>query len=194
MATHKARLFTLITVTGFIIPNGLVLADPVEPPIETLVVSAEYYADLGSSTTLADGAVYYILVEGTYEHANDGQRADGEWNQISTPPSDWVEEEWEGDTEHDLLINNNEYDWWGSALSAPDPVLDYHTYAPHVFSDQHHTYWLPFVGKGDPIRFSIQDIQYNDNEGSLTVSIYVPEPATLSLLLLGGLLVSRGRR
>ena len=178
---------------GFVIPNGLVLALPVGPPIETLTVSAEYYANLASSTIFAKGETYYILAEGTYRHAYAGQRCDAEWKQVD-PGGNWIEQYYPGEYEHDLLINDTSYNWWGSALTAPNPVLDYQTYDPHVFSDQHHTYWLPFVGEGAPIRLSILDSCYDDNLGSLTVSIYTPEPATFSLLALGGLAIMRRRR
>ncbi len=112
------------------------------------------------SPPLVSGILYDIHVEGDYEHAYAGQRADAEWHQI------YADGEWEesaGDPTHDLLVDGVEYDWWGLAAGV---------YAPHQLSPDH-DYRLCYLGDGVPIQFNIYDVYYGDNSGELQVTISV---------------------
>jgi hypothetical protein len=144
--------------------------------IETLTVPADNGGGTWTSTTLEEGRLYWLFVEGTYQHASQGQRADGEWHQ-TYPNGEWGEEYPPPDPDpcqHDLMITDRDgwYDWWGSALADPDLEDDFGTFAPHTFSPGHR-YGLPYpcVAEG-PIRFWIFDNEYVDNSGGLTVRIW----------------------
>jgi len=82
------------------------------------------------------------------------------------------------------LIDLAPYDWMGTTDGVDFSV---HTYSPS------HVYKLYYEGTGSPLNFSISDTHYGDNSGSLTVTI-IPEPATLSVLALGGLALLRRSR
>jgi hypothetical protein len=76
-----------------------------------------------------------------------------------------------------LKVNDEFVDWQGTS--------DGENYFIHTFSPAH-VYRYDIVGSGEPVDFYIMDTYYGDNSGSLQVEV-VPEPATLSLLALGGL-------
>lgn len=57
-----------------------------------------------------------------------------------------------------------------------------------------HGYWLPIVGEGVPIQLSVSDTSCLGNSGALTVGIYIPEPTTLGLLLVGVVAALKRRR
>ena len=142
-----------------------------------------------TSPPLVSGVEYLIEASGTYS-GYPGVTEDAEWACIPWMyGGGWVEypdlDQGYPAAWADLLINSQGYDWMGTS----DGV----NFAPHVYSPSH-VYQLYFLGTGDPINLAVLDNNYSDNTGSLQVSIEpVPEPATLSLLALGGLLFL-GRR
>ncbi len=190
-------LAALITVLSGLM-SGMALADdyPIGPALETLAVPFTI-SGAHSTLELQDGVRYWLLAEGVVSAGHAGQQSDAEW--WSYPPgSPWEEEaDWSGYPPHsmDLIVDEIGYDWWGSGLTDPVPLDDFDTFAPHVFSPSH-KYWVPIWGDGTTIHLRIVDhpSHYHDNSGSLAVGIYTPEPATLSLLALGGLAMFRRRR
>ncbi len=178
-----------------LLSGGIAIAEsPIPPALETITVPADGTL-VQSSTVLEEGVEYWILSEGTYRFGYPGEHwADAEWAyDVYGGIWDWYEER-EDDSNLDLVINGEDRDWWGSPLDDPDPIVDFATFHPHVFSPSH-KYWTQVIGEGSPIPLHIADIYYPDNSGSLTASIYpVPEPATLSLLACAGLLAASRRR
>lgn len=169
---------------------GIVVLASVLPAFgEIITVPSTSAAGVNSSPLIA-GRPYIIESSGTwlrdpvnacdtefYTH----QTMQG-WAEVypwPTPSSDLL----------DLLIDNQTYDWLGTA---GDPTDMNAVWAPHTFSPSH-VYRLYYVGAGVPINLRISDDFYpGENSGSLTVKI--PEPATLSLLVLGSLAIVRRRR
>jgi hypothetical protein len=162
-------LTTLAAVMNNNLANAAMYPPPVSPILETIEVPATYYANVTTTTVLEENQLYYILAEGTYRHAFAGQRADAEWEILCCDSSGpWNFNQNPG---HDLLINNVELEWWGSDMTDPDVILDFKSFIPGVFSTSH-KYWLPYVGQGTALKMSVFDVQYGDNSGSLTASLY----------------------
>jgi len=188
----KRQLFSgIIAVIALIVLSEPALAVPVGGPLDAITVPATGGGTVSSSITLIEGIDYYILAKGVYVHdTNPWCQADAEWGE-NYPGQGWVESHSTPDP--DLILGGTEYDWMGSALSAPDPIVDYLTFAQHTYSPSH-MYWVHVVGKGTTLGLYIQDVDHGDNAGSLEVSIYAPEPATVLLLGLGGLGLLRRRK
>lgn len=106
------------------------------------------------------GVVYQINMQGTYTRAFAGQQADAEWYQEDLE-GPWVEEP--ADPNHDVVIDDLEYAWWG---------LDNGSWAPHQFSPTHE-YRVRYTGEGAAISLRIFDLYYGDNSGSLSATIDV---------------------
>jgi len=150
---------------------------------ETIVVPAN--GNTVYSSILLSGEQYEIRVEGTYKYGfNPTAFADGEWS-FDSANLVWIEVMPGLPTANqDLVINNTEFDWLGRS-STGDPFM-VHTFSPD------HVYILPWLGQNEPLALRIYDAYSGDNSGSLTVNI-VPEPATLGLLVLGGVTFLRRR-
>ena len=189
---------TLVATLGFVaVTVSSAVAGPVGPSVETLTVSSS--GDLTtSSMVLQNGVQYYLLAEGTYNIGNSPHWADAEW----ITPDNWVT--WDeiavgqpppiDGLLGDILVDGTAFDWRGHPLVDPDSIADFAEFLPHTYSPSHE-YWIGLVGTGEQIELAIYDTAHFDNEGSLTVSIFItPEPATVSLLALGGLLAIRRRR
>lgn len=195
-------LMALLTACwlGNVPSTALAEGRPIPPPLETVTVP---FTSGGADSTIAldDGVLYWLLAEGVTSAGHSGQENDAEWwRSPGVPPyPEWSEyADWTGypPNSMDLIMDGIGVDWRGSALLDPDPIEDFDTFAEHIFSPSH-KYWTPWVGDGTTIHFLIVDhpSHYHDNSGSLTVGIYqTPEPATLSLLALGGLAAMRRRR
>ncbi|HUW83072.1 MAG TPA: PEP-CTERM sorting domain-containing protein [Phycisphaerae bacterium] len=172
--------------------------------VETLEVSS-----LGAwpvdSQALATGQPYLFEASGTWNHNvyYDPQgrcQTDAEFAHHNWPdPGVWLWYELspnEGGTYerdlHDLIINGAAVHWLGSSDGVNWPA---HTFNPD------HVYRYEWLGEGAPVSFMIADHTpfgpdcYHDNLGSLTVRVYtVPEPATLCLLALGGVVALRRQK
>lgn len=146
------------------------------------------------TSPLDAGKSYLIVASGTWiastvEYANYGTLiCDAEWTLPGHDPNGpWVElyeTHQYSDDIHDITIDGEFVNWLGSSEGS--------TWEPHVFSANHlYRYYL--TGTGEAVHLAISDDYWPDNSGSLTVEI-VPEPATLSMLALGGLAMLRGRR
>ncbi len=170
-------------ISRIVVCAGLALS-VTEPGLADELLTLDSHGAPVSSSPLIAGHTYSIYVEGTYTHATAGQQADAEWKELD-PGQGWVEYDPDPLREpvHDVIIDEVGYDWSG---------LDGGSYLPHQFSPTHQ-YMLTYVGAGVPIELRIYDTQYSDNSGSLTVTI-VPEPATISVLALGGLTLLRRSR
>ncbi|MGA2322793.1 MAG: PEP-CTERM sorting domain-containing protein [Sedimentisphaerales bacterium] len=176
------------TLCKVLFKTGLLLAILLfvgEAAAENLIVPAS--GTTVTSSVLEAGKEYQIRAEGTYIYSWANLPADAEWH-LRYGATNWEEDYWDSGSgiyhysELDLLVNNTEYDWLGTT--------DGTNFAPHTYSPLH-TYMIDsFVGTGQAISFRIQDIDASDNSGYLNVSI-TPEPATLFLLTLGGLLLRR---
>lgn len=130
-----------------------------------------------STTTLVNGQLYRLEASGTFS-AGASITADAEYS--SGPPSyvwqDTVEGyETYGEGLLELKVNGNFVEW-GSF-------------------NPNHVYTLDMVGTGNPVVFSIYDIYYPNNSGSLTARIYgVPVPSAVLLSGIGVGLVGLLRR
>ena len=142
------------------------------------------------SSPLVAGESYRIKVTGTWVYDSYyNTLADAEWaqNNPPIPPEPWVENRYVAGFAdlQDLLIDEVPRDWMGKT-DGGDFLL--HTYSPS------HEYWLyDFIGTGQPLAFRIEDSwgsATQDNNGSLRVEI-TPEPATLLLFGLGGLMLRK---
>jgi len=105
-----------------------------------------------NSESLTSGIWYTIIVEGAYQYqypAEPSAIADAEWAETTSQGNPG----WNNpDSSHlELLINNQDIDWGGY--------------------NSNHTYAFITVGMGSPISFKINDDNYADNQGSLTVRI-----------------------
>jgi len=160
---------------------GIFLLVPAETvKAETFNVPADGTTVMSSA--LLSGKQYEIRVEGTFRYDLPPTGfADGEWY-YDTTNLRWIEGT---NANQDLMINNTSFDWLGR--SSTEEPFTAHTFSPD------HVYVLPWLGQNNPLAFRIYDPYYPDNSGFLTVSI-VPEPATLSLLVLGGLALLRRRK
>jgi hypothetical protein len=125
---------------------------PQKELVETLTVYPN--GDLFSSMTLQNGQLYEIRASGTYTYDEIHNWADAEYSLLGGVPI-------KGDSHYsnypyilDLSINgySTNTDW-----GAFQPL--------HVYTKQ----WM---GNGEPLSFSIFDIDYHDNEGFLTVEIW----------------------
>jgi len=165
-------------------------ATPIGPAIGSVSVPSD-----GSSVStpfpLDSGKQYWILAQGVYYYDFDKSEADAEWS--APAGQSWTDV---GGDLYDLLVQDADQSWLGSAATNPNPVQYFSSYTPNVFSAGHHTYWLPWEGSGQGLTFRIHDGYYADNSGSLTVSVYTPEPCCALLLAVGSamLLKRRSRR
>jgi len=177
MVSESKFTIVVVTTTAFLLfPTSQIKAQMLDiqvPSNGTPVISS----------VLEAGKEYEIWVEETYSYCyTPNGFADAEWS-YDTANNIWIEHI-VGFTKdnQDLFINNTEYDWLGRENVGEDFTL--HTFSPD------HIYKLPWMGQGEPLEFHIYDEYYGDNSGTLTVNI-IPEPATLLLLTLGGLLLRR---
>ncbi len=181
------RMFPHSFLVGGLIMVGILLFVPAETvKAETINVSADGTTVM--SSVLLSGQKYELKVEGTYKYGfNPTAFADGEWSYDSTNLI-WIESMPGMPTANqDLVINNTEFDWLGRSNTG-DP------FTAHTFSPDH-VYVIPWLGQNEPLAFNIYDVYTGDNDGFLTVNITpVPEPASLSLLVLGGLTLLRRRK
>ncbi|MFA5865344.1 MAG: PEP-CTERM sorting domain-containing protein [Phycisphaerae bacterium] len=173
-------------ICGLMLAGVLLLVPAAAVKAETIVVPAD--GSTVFSSTLLSGIEYKISVEGTYQFGESSLAiADAEWYYDPTDQL-WYENWTTPDLptfNQNVVINNMDFDWLGrSSIAEPFTV---HTFSPD------HVYMLPWTGQDEPLAFSIYDAFYGDNSGSLTVSI-TPEPASLSLLILGGLALLRRRK
>lgn len=205
---HFTTVFaTVLIVAAMLVPSALAVAipGPACPAVETFSVSTLSADGVVTATVLKPGTWYWVVAEGTwlYQASDPRTVADAEW------PVDYrdelLKEYWPNPpytTDNlDLMVdstydNPSPPDWWGSSLADPDPCnpADFGTFAPHVFSPSHR-YILPVLGEGKPIHVWLYDSKYIDNAGTLSVSLHeaVPEPATLSLVILGLMRVFKHR-
>jgi len=193
MSTTNRAFVAILIVAAVVTFSQSVLAARLSTPLATLVLDSH-----GASQTtpvLAEGVKYWLLAEGEYRRDGAGNHCDADWIEAypPDPPEVWVESFGSDIKNQDVVINDTCFDWWGHASVGADPFSDFDAFSPHTFSPSHR-YWLPYVGEGESIDICIFDQYYADNGGSLTVSLYVPEPATLSVLALGGLALLRRRR
>ncbi|MEI8194355.1 MAG: PEP-CTERM sorting domain-containing protein [Phycisphaerae bacterium] len=152
-----------------------------------------------SSAPLIKGQLYQVEVTGTYYFGYDfyGPKwdADAEWIWPRLTPLNAIEYWYPNNHDlelFDLLIDDSAVDWLGTA--------DGTSWLPHTYSATTHTYRYDYIGTGAGLQFRIADHEpYGsdmtaDNVGMLTVSITpVPEPASLSLLMLGAVGLLRRR-
>jgi len=107
-----------------------------------------------TSQNLVDGTKYIIKVSGTYQ-ANNEITADVKYTNKSGS-SDWTDTvpdfEANGPTFLDLQIDGSSPDW-GSYQSD-------------------HEYWLAIIGDGNPLTFSLNDVDFSNNLGSLEIIIF----------------------
>jgi len=169
----------------------------VSPAFATEVLEVPANGSTVWSSPLQAGETYIIEASGTYIFGGPQPvlgyfYADAEWFEDNYPDpgvKHWLEDWTYGappPNNLELSINGTFYDWLGTT--------DGNTWASHTYNSSH-VYRLYYVGTGDPISLNIYDTVYFDNSGSLTVDISpVPEPATLSLIVLGGLAVLRRKR
>ncbi|MGE0870525.1 MAG: hypothetical protein AB7P03_18315 [Kofleriaceae bacterium] len=129
---------------------------PAEPewiPVETLIVPASG-VEVKSMTVLAAGVEYRLRATGTWviqSNMNPKTEADAEWWEFSNPVTN------AGGVDVGLAINDATVDGerqpdWG-AYSAS------------------HEYEVPWIGAGDVIVANIHDGNYNNDDGSLTLTI-----------------------
>ena len=109
-----------------------------------------------NSQALESGTNYLIRATGTYS-AGDNITADAKYS-VRPPSTDWTDSvqnyESYGPELLDLQINSSSPDW---GVSSSD-----------------HEYWISYEGNNQPLSFSIYDIYYPNNSGSLTVTIFEP--------------------
>ena len=184
---------TKIGVLALLCVCSLGVAAPFDTIYDTLWVDGTSYTEVFSKS-LQSGQQYLIEVTGTYRIAG-ATWADAEWAQYVTgswdDPNDLVEY-WPGGAPElvDVAINGQDVNWMGTS----DEVVDTESvFAPHTYSPSH-TYRYYLVGDGNSVAFSIYDDPYNDNAGGLDVTIFIPEPAVLSLLTVGGVVLLQRKR
>ncbi|MCP4591425.1 MAG: PEP-CTERM sorting domain-containing protein [bacterium] len=180
------------SIVVLIVCGPWVLLRPEACKAETLVVEA-WNTPTETSQALEVGRVYLLEVSGTYVlDSTNGRQADADWSEYWKHLGDMTWYENPADTDptvtdpdrFDLTIDGAVVDWMGTTNGVD--------FAPHTYSPSH-IYRCRIVGAGVPIEFQIADPNAGDNSGSLLVSI-VPEPATLTLLALGGLYAVRRQR
>ena len=182
---------------GFVVASGLFA--PGICQAEILLVPS-YGAPPVNSSPLDAGKLYLIEARGTFVYDSQGSMAAPEWVHDAFgaygPGIDgWVEnaEAPAHPDELDLSVNGAVVDWLGT----PDTtVTDQSVWSAHTYSPTH-VYRLSWYGEGQPITFRIEDgpsftSRNLLNAGDLVVEI-IPEPATLSLLAISGLVLLRRR-
>jgi len=141
-------------------PGGLNISDIGTPgntisfhvtiPVQELTIPSDGTAIYSDSLT--SGIWYTIFVEGAYQYhypAEPSAIADAEWAETTSQGNPgWNNPD---SSNLELLINNRDMDWGGYSSS--------------------HAYTFITVGMGSPIYFKINDDNYADNQGSLTVRI-----------------------
>ena len=142
------------------------------------------------SDPLTVGQQYVFEVSGVWNANAGGWDVDGEWYfPDGSPPMEenpGFPDEYRRRVWGDLLINEQEVNWKGT--------VDGVNFAEHVYSPSHVYRYYDYVGTGASVDFRLEELEgYGDNQGGVTVSV-LPEPATLSLLALGGLALIRHRR
>jgi len=157
---------------------GIVLFPEYGTCSETLSIPSDGTHVLSQPLVL--GTEYVIEASGTFYYDN-GVDEDAAWI--------WRLTEWRQDafgTYGCLVVNGQFVDWQGTS--------DGENYFIHTFSPSH-VYQYDVVGGGEPVDFYIMDTNYGDNAGALQVDITpTPEPATLSLLVIGGLAMMGRKR
>lgn len=126
--------------------------------IDTVVVNANSSAGSNSSLNLLNGYHYSFKASGT-ANAGDNINFDADYSFRTPTSSTWTDAvstyEVYGDTLLDLRVNGGFVNWDNDAVYNPD-----------------HTYWYHFVGSGTSVNFSVYDVYYPNNTGSITVDIY----------------------
>ena len=179
---------SFVVITGLILFCSLTVRGAM--PIWEDDVPA-YLTPTVTSPVLDSGQLYCIEVSGTYIWFGTEQTpADAEWWEAPSnavdpyTPGEWYEDHPDREYWADLLINETPQDWMGTT----DGILfETHTYSPS------HVYRLYWLGTGEALDFRIEDWtgpNTEDNSGALHVVI-TPEPTTLLLLGLGGLLLRK---
>jgi len=126
---------------------------------EELIDTVEVSSDGSSfcSVTLVSGQEYRLEASGTYTYNNAGDWADAEWYLKGV---EIVKGDTEGSVPYVLDISILD----GGVITDNIDWGDY---------DSGHIYSIGFTGTGDPICFKIHDSAHGDNNGSLTVDIYL---------------------
>ena len=123
-----------------------------------------------STMTLLDGQLYRLEASGTFS-AGAGITADAEY---SSGPSSYL---WRDDVEG--------YEQYGEGLLELKVNGNFVEWGPY---NPTHVYTLDMVGTGNPVvfEFSIYDIYFPNNSGSLSAGIYgIPAPGALLLGSMG---------
>ncbi len=140
------------------------------------------------SSPLQAGQQYWIEVEGVW-YRDSIHICDAEWYEPE-PDEPWLEDYPGYPGLLDVQINDTSLDWLGFVDVDGDDVPDPNEWFIHTLSPTHR-YGLPWLGDGQPLKFSVYDLGY-ENSGILTITI-TPEPATLWTMLVLSFSVLRRR-
>lgn len=135
------------------------LPGPPAPPPESLTVDARDADGVTTARSYERGRTYDIVVRGTYD-AGQGVTADGECS-TATWDDVWRMRRDSRLSRHplwDLTVNGGLYDW--RPLSGDGECSATHEYRLRYTPD-----------RDGPIRFAVRDVTFDDNAGSLDVTV-----------------------
>ena len=145
--------------------------------LETITVPSDG-SSVSSLTSLSSSVAYKLVASGTYEIGGFG--ADAEY--IFPGPFDYFT---------NGGLNAGDY-----GIAIDDPTVGGLKLPFWGEYNETHEYIIDFTGLDSTISLNVHDDDYTDNVGSLQVQIFqaVPEPSSMALLALGGVIVTRRRR